>query len=281
MIERREQIERDLLTPLVRFVKRSRVKPTEGQIEHALGLIECLNAALSEQKEKAEREARRREHTEAWYAVRLRHLEDFFRGAGKDLPVAAEFWNIIANGRPGTPENYQPPTYAQMLNQAKHRVEHAEASLATQTQEIGQLRLERDSAREQFDKHIEWASDQLASLTRERDAMQAAMAGGVGLIAAERQHQVSQEGWTPEHDDGHVRCELALAAAEYLQAGMFRPTRDRLGGASELVPSFDWPWSVRWWKPSDDPIRNLVKAGALIAAEIDRLQRAAPLSSLP
>jgi hypothetical protein len=36
-----------------------------------------------------------------------------------------------------------------------------------------------------------------------------------------------------------------------------------------------WPpsWSYNWWKPSDDPIRNLVKAGALIAAEIDRLQR--------
>ena len=35
-----------------------------------------------------------------------------------------------------------------------------------------------------------------------------------------------------------------------------------------------WPWDMKWWKPSDeDPIRNLVKAGALIAAEIDRLQR--------
>lgn len=34
-----------------------------------------------------------------------------------------------------------------------------------------------------------------------------------------------------------------------------------------------WPWDASWWKPSADPIRNLVKAGALIAAEIDRLQR--------
>ena len=33
-----------------------------------------------------------------------------------------------------------------------------------------------------------------------------------------------------------------------------------------------WPWHRCWWKPSDDPIRNLVKAGALLAAEIDRLQ---------
>ena len=32
----------------------------------------------------------------------------------------------------------------------------------------------------------------------------------------------------------------------------------------------DWPWPPEFWKPSDDPVRNLVKAGALIAAEIDR-----------
>jgi len=34
-----------------------------------------------------------------------------------------------------------------------------------------------------------------------------------------------------------------------------------------------WPWGSEWWKPSKDPIRDLVKAGALIAAEIDRLQK--------
>ena len=35
-----------------------------------------------------------------------------------------------------------------------------------------------------------------------------------------------------------------------------------------------WPFDAIWLKLTDDPIRNLVKAGALIAAEIDRLQRA-------
>ena len=35
-----------------------------------------------------------------------------------------------------------------------------------------------------------------------------------------------------------------------------------------------WPWDDEWWKPTpDDRIRELVKAGALIAAEIDRLLR--------
>lgn len=37
----------------------------------------------------------------------------------------------------------------------------------------------------------------------------------------------------------------------------------------------DWPWADSWWKPSTDPVRNLVKAGALVAAEIDRYQRIA------
>lgn len=43
------------------------------------------------------------------------------------------------------------------------------------------------------------------------------------------------------------------------------------GGMVKLP--MDWPWADDWWNPSDDPVRNLVKAGALIAAEIDRIQR--------
>jgi hypothetical protein len=35
-----------------------------------------------------------------------------------------------------------------------------------------------------------------------------------------------------------------------------------------------WPWDRAWWKPSpNNRIRDMEKAGALIAAEIDRLQR--------
>jgi hypothetical protein len=49
------------------------------------------------------------------------------------------------------------------------------------------------------------------------------------------------------------------------------PSEAFTAGAGRL-----WPWDPSWWKPSPDPIRNLVKAGALIAAEIDRLQRRQP-----
>lgn len=33
-----------------------------------------------------------------------------------------------------------------------------------------------------------------------------------------------------------------------------------------------WPWDDVWWKPKD-PRTNLVKAGALILAEIERMDR--------
>jgi hypothetical protein len=90
---------------------------------------------------------------------------------------------------------------------------------------------------------------------------------GAELIAAERQRQVAMEGWTDEHDDSHPSAELSRAALCYTDEAARQVTDYRVG------PRPSWPWDIRWWKPADDPIRNLVKAGALIAAEIDRLQR--------
>lgn len=81
-------------------------------------------------------------------------------------------------------------------------------------------------------------------------------ATGAELIAAERQRQIDAEGWSQKHDDDHDQGEMADAAACYA-----------LGS-----PDF-WPWEWKWWKQSGDRKRDLVKAGALIAAEIDRLQR--------
>lgn len=101
---------------------------------------------------------------------------------------------------------------------------------------------------------------------------------GTVLIERERERQITEEGWTSEHDAQHAGGELCEAAACYadISAALVR-------GASveEIRPlildGFDsmltWPFEDDWFKPTDDPIRNLVKAGALIAAEIDRLQR--------
>lgn len=87
---------------------------------------------------------------------------------------------------------------------------------------------------------------------------------GAELIAAERQRQMTVEGWTPEHDDAHEGAELLQAALWYLDNGA------DFNFGLNLPP---WPWEQSWWKPSEDAVRQLVKAGALIAAEIDRIQR--------
>lgn len=90
---------------------------------------------------------------------------------------------------------------------------------------------------------------------------------GSDLIAEERYRQRTVEGWSAEHDrDEHVNHELINAAICYARCALHGNLRER----------DDWPWEPYWWKPSEDPIRNLVKAGALIAAEIDRLQGTRP-----
>lgn len=98
---------------------------------------------------------------------------------------------------------------------------------------------------------------------------------GVEQIAAERARQITTKGWTPEHDDDHDDGTLAIAAKSYLFAATIAAGDDPVMKAAIIdrrVPIPGWPkgWD---FKPSDDPIRNLVKAGALIAAEIDRLER--------
>lgn len=100
---------------------------------------------------------------------------------------------------------------------------------------------------------------------------------GVELIAAERQRQIEAEGWTPKHDDQHKGFELTRGAECYAWAARYAWAE---GHAPTYVPN-DWRWANFWWKPSRDPIKNLAKAGALIAAEIDRLQRKAETEATP
>lgn len=90
--------------------------------------------------------------------------------------------------------------------------------------------------------------------------------GGNGSqrIAAERLRQKSEEGYRAEHDKGHAD-ELVLAAACYA-IGPERLEMEQ--GANHPVP-VRWPWGSEYWKPGPDRIRDLEKAGALIAAAID------------
>lgn len=97
---------------------------------------------------------------------------------------------------------------------------------------------------------------------------------GAELITAERQRQIDVEGWTSEHDDEHEDSELTKASRAYAWVALCEVNFEARAKDFDIRPN-DWPkeWGGNWFKPSDDPVRNLVKAGALIAAEIDRLQR--------
>lgn len=86
-------------------------------------------------------------------------------------------------------------------------------------------------------------------------------------VMVERLRQQTVEGWTPDHDDEHRPGELACAASCYgfnaFNDGHFRDDGTPVG----------WPWGAEWWKPTT-PRRDLIKAAALILAEIERLDRA-------
>lgn len=82
-------------------------------------------------------------------------------------------------------------------------------------------------------------------------------------VITERRRQVEGEGWTAEHDDAHGKCEMTFSAIAYLMAAV----------NPNAVASW-WPWSWEWFKPGTVR-RMLVKAAALIIAEIERLDRKA------
>lgn len=102
---------------------------------------------------------------------------------------------------------------------------------------------------------------------------------GIQLIAAERQRQIEKERWTPEHDDQHTDETLPLVAALYAApCDLFEADIEAVGGKI-LGISFNDPWPASWddcWdrRQDFDRKRQLIVAGALIAAELDRLNRA-------
>lgn len=83
---------------------------------------------------------------------------------------------------------------------------------------------------------------------------------GAQLITAERVRQLEKEGFDSDNDNRHIMGELVWAAVAYC-----------LDGKSYSAPDY-WPWSRTWWKPKSAK-ENLIRAGALIAAEIDRINR--------
>ena len=108
---------------------------------------------------------------------------------------------------------------------------------------------------------------------------------GSEMISAERHRQIEREGWSADHDDEHKCSELALAAICYAAFAASEPIYRRTcyEHAGRMAYSFVDPWPFDAEYDKRDPIDGdekeqhdiscLVKAGALLAAEIDRRKR--------
>ncbi|EOZ4767807.1 hypothetical protein [Pseudomonas aeruginosa] len=96
-------------------------------------------------------------------------------------------------------------------------------------------------------------------------------------VQAERKRQVEAEGWTPEHDDEHACDEIAAFACFYAMPPAARDWDTSSTGYGDTLGEAILP---EGWEPkTGDRRRELVKAAALILAEIERLDRAASLLS--
>lgn len=113
---------------------------------------------------------------------------------------------------------------------------------------------------------------------------------GAELIAKERQRQIEKEGYTPEHDNQHIEGELAYAAICYanpkkkfirkreqgnLEAPVVKFENGPDGpGEYYVLPETYWPFAIKDWKPVlGSRLREISKAGAMLAAEGDRIRR--------
>lgn len=108
-------------------------------------------------------------------------------------------------------------------------------------------------------------------------------------VLAERKRQIEKEGFSLAHDDGHSDGSLALAAACYATPHRIYLKADYADSVAFHDP---WPWDERWdRRPYEGNVvrsngskgekhrrKLLVKAGALILAEIERIDRASQSS---
>lgn len=85
-------------------------------------------------------------------------------------------------------------------------------------------------------------------------------------VARERQRQVVVYGYNAKHDDRYRAGELIMAAGAYT---LFSQSYPEAGS-----PPGGWPWSPYYWTPGPNKRRDLVKAAALLIAEIERIDRA-------
>lgn len=96
------------------------------------------------------------------------------------------------------------------------------------------------------------------------------MSKGVELIAIERKRQIEELGYDYTHDNLYANEQLAIAGACYaLPENYINPPPPEDAEFDTLLNAL-WPWDRLYYKPSpENRIKELTKAGALIAAQID------------
>lgn len=101
------------------------------------------------------------------------------------------------------------------------------------------------------------------------------MKNGIELIAEERQEQIEKHGKTSDHDDKYSKEELANAAVVCLDDELYWKEEDIHGPESGCITFHVCRMDEKEWKLplGKGRIHQLKVAGALIAAEIDRIQR--------
>ena len=156
----------------------------------------------------------------------------------------------------------------------------------------GAIGIVLDRAGEPDTKDPDWLDGTagLGALEQLLRRLQRSRADGLAYIALERARQISEERFDAEHDDAHGHGELGSAAACYAMPSGLRDMVDSREGspappAGRLEVPRWWPFEAEWWKPAPADLedvldlgtrlRELEKAGALIAAEIDRVLRMA------
>ncbi|WCA60351.1 hypothetical protein G6M16_007515 [Agrobacterium tumefaciens] len=91
-------------------------------------------------------------------------------------------------------------------------------------------------------------------------------------VTAERRRQIEAEGYGNRHDDAHTSFEITKAAVAYAQRAAMSDDVRAFKEKRDHVPGL-WPWARAWWKPKGRRA-DLVRAAALLIAEIERLDRA-------
>lgn len=101
------------------------------------------------------------------------------------------------------------------------------------------------------------------------------VSSGMFDVISERARQIEKEGFSPGHDDGYTKQQLSVAAACYALVDYDPEDKTPwLKRTANMVVVHLWPWSATWWKPRGRRW-NLVRAAALLVAEIERIDRLA------